>query len=243
MTDRVERIRDLSDMARTMAASGVDPDQIARELLRRTDSPVSAIKAVVEATGMGLGDAKWVVHRNLGPQVRDSAKSLWDDSRLGSLSVRMLLRLYSQILTELIGRGVVRSRNAPAGDLAESIVAKAYRGELAARSEKSWDIRTADGVLLQVKCRVAESGGRRTQVYSPFRSWDFDACVFVNLDAATYDIDRALEVPVDQVKAIARENSWVAGHRVTVSQIRGGVDGAVEVTDRLREAYEALDRV
>jgi hypothetical protein len=57
-------------------------------------------------------------------------------------------------------------------------------------------------------------------VYSPFRSWDFHACIFVNLNSLTYDIDHAVEVPVDQVKAIARESSWVAGHRITVGQIR-----------------------
>ena len=159
------------------------------------------------------------------------------------MSVRRLLGLYSRILTELIRRGVVRSRNAPAGDLAESVVAKAYRGQLAPQSEKSWDVRAADGTLLQVKCRVIEPGGQRTHVYSPFRSWSFDACVFVILSSVTYDIEHAVEVPVDQVKAAARASSWVAGHRITVSQIHAGLDNAVDVTDRLREAYGAMDRL
>ncbi|MEO3927732.1 hypothetical protein ABGB07_28265 [Micromonosporaceae bacterium B7E4] len=39
----------------------------------------SAIKAVADAAGMGLGDAKWVVHRNLNPQVRKAAESLWGE--------------------------------------------------------------------------------------------------------------------------------------------------------------------
>ncbi|MBQ1038828.1 hypothetical protein [Micromonospora sp. C81] len=62
-----------------MLTSGADADQVARELLRRTDSPISAIKAVADATGMGLGEAKWVVHRNLNPGVREAAENLWDD--------------------------------------------------------------------------------------------------------------------------------------------------------------------
>jgi hypothetical protein len=66
-------------MARTMLAAGADADQIAEELLRRTGSPISAIKAVADATGMNLGDAKWVVHRNLAPKVREAAESLWRD--------------------------------------------------------------------------------------------------------------------------------------------------------------------
>ncbi|MEV4715447.1 hypothetical protein [Micromonospora sp. NPDC049374] len=79
MTDRAERIRLLTEMARTLLASGVDADQVAKELLRRTDSPISAIKAVADATGMGLGDAKWVVHRNLHPKLREAAESVWDE--------------------------------------------------------------------------------------------------------------------------------------------------------------------
>lgn len=159
------------------------------------------------------------------------------------MSVRQLLRLYSRILTELIQRGVVRSRNAPAGDLAESVVAEAYRGCLAPPSEKSWDVRAADGTLLQVKCRVIAPGSRRSHVYSPFRRFNFHTCVFVTLNSVTYDIEHAVEVPADQVKAIAHANPWVAGHRITVGQIRAGIEGAVDVTNRLREAYEAMDRL
>lgn len=68
-----------------------------------------------------------------------------------------LLRLYAQILTELLRRGVVRSRNAPAGDLAELLVARAYSGDLAPLSEKSWDV-DAGGRKLQVKSRVIDPG-------------------------------------------------------------------------------------
>ena len=59
---------------------------------------------------------------------------------LEHMSTRALLRLYSEILTELLQRGVVRSRNAPAGDLAEWLVARAYGGKLAPPSAKSWDV-------------------------------------------------------------------------------------------------------
>jgi ribosomal protein L7/L12 len=69
----------LTEAARQLLASGADADQVAKELLRRTDSPISAIKAIVDAAGLGLGDAKWVVHRNLSPEVREAAVRLWDD--------------------------------------------------------------------------------------------------------------------------------------------------------------------
>jgi ribosomal protein L7/L12 len=73
--ERAERIRHLTESARTMLGSGADADQIARELLRCTDSPISAIKAIVDGTGLGLADAKWVVHRNLVPEVREAAEN------------------------------------------------------------------------------------------------------------------------------------------------------------------------
>ena len=66
-------------MARAMRAAGADVDQIAQALLRRTDSPIAAIRAVREGAGLGLGEAKWVVHRNLDPKVRAAAEHLWDE--------------------------------------------------------------------------------------------------------------------------------------------------------------------
>jgi hypothetical protein len=60
MPPNAEQREILTEVARTMRASGADVDQIAQALLRRTDSPIAAIRAVVEGTGLGLGDAKWV---------------------------------------------------------------------------------------------------------------------------------------------------------------------------------------
>lgn len=160
---------------------------------------------------------------------------------LETTSTKSLLRLYGQILTELLRRGVVRSRNAPAGDLAETLVARAYGGTLAAKSEKSWDVRAGDQKI-QVKCRVVENGSRRTQQFSPFRSWDFDSCVFVLLDSLSYDVVRALEVDVDDVQATSRRVEWVAASRISVAQVLA-FPRATDVTDRLQAAYADLDSV
>jgi hypothetical protein len=64
---------------------------------------------------------------------------------LPATSSRDLLTTYAQILTLLVDRGVTRSRNAPVGDIAEFLVAKAYAGTLAPPSEKSWDVRVNVG--------------------------------------------------------------------------------------------------
>lgn len=50
------------------------------------------------------------------------------------MTIRRLLWLYAEILTELLHRGVIRSRNAPVGDLAQNLVRIAFDGELAPKS-------------------------------------------------------------------------------------------------------------
>lgn len=159
---------------------------------------------------------------------------------LATLPPSHLLRLYAQILTELISRGVIRSRNAPAGDYAELLVAEAYGGELADRSVKSYDVTVAGGRKLQVKCRVVVEGDRRSHSYSPFRSFDFDGCVFVVLDAADYHVVDARELTVDDVHRLARDVTWVAGKRVNVRQILAH-DAGQSLTEELRGAQARID--
>jgi hypothetical protein len=161
---------------------------------------------------------------------------------LRALTARQLLRLYADLLTELVRRDVVRSRNAPAGDLAEHLVHRAYGGDLAPPSEKSWDVRTSDGRLLQVKARLITAGDRKNHNYSPFRSFGFDACVFLILDAHTYDVVQAVEVPVDGVRSLARETKWVAGSRVSTRAPLLGLAGAVDRTDEIAAALRSLDQ-
>ncbi|MFG2044979.1 hypothetical protein [Dactylosporangium sp. NPDC048998] len=72
-------IRRLTEAARPMVAGGASPDQVARHLLLRGGPPIAVIKAVADATGTELADAKWIVHRNLDPAVRAAAEDLWDD--------------------------------------------------------------------------------------------------------------------------------------------------------------------
>ena len=102
---------------------------------------------------------------------------------LRSRSSHELLGLYAEILNVLLERAVIRTRNAPAGDLAERLVSLAYGGTLAPNSAKSWDVQLPDGIRLQVKSRVVGPGTSNSQVFSPFRSWDFDRCVFIVFDS------------------------------------------------------------
>lgn len=159
---------------------------------------------------------------------------------LARLSTRDLLRLYADLLTELVSRGVVRSRNAPAGDLAEHLALQVYGGALAPPSEKSWDIRAADGRLIQVKTRLIAADDRKSHNYSPFRSWHFDACLFLILDAHDYSVVSAVGLPVDTVRGLARATPHVNGHRVSTRTPLAGLPGATDLTDDLRRALDTL---
>ncbi|AXH95978.1 hypothetical protein DV701_07430 [Ornithinimicrobium avium] len=159
------------------------------------------------------------------------------------MSSRELLRTYASILTELVKRGVTRSRNAPVGELAELLVQRAYGGILAPSNAKSWDVESADGRNIQVKARLVVPGATRAEQYSPFRSWDFDVCVFITFDAHTYDVLLALEVPAVEVQQLATAVPHVGATaaRVSTRTPLGAAPGAVDVTPQVRAAMSELE--
>lgn len=160
-----------------------------------------------------------------------------DDLR--RLTGRQLLQLYSGILDELVSREVIRSRNAPLGDLAEWLVARAYDGQLAPPSAKSWDVE-AHGRRLQVKARLIAEGDRRSHSYSVFRSYDFDECIFLIFDAHTYDVVQAVEISRASVETLAQETAWVKGFRIGTKVNLLDVPGAIDVSSQMRRALDLL---
>ncbi|MDG6103832.1 hypothetical protein Daura_24065 [Dactylosporangium aurantiacum] len=70
-----EEVRSLTGRARAMLAAGAGADAVAAEPLRHTDSRLQAIKAVADATGGGLAEAKLTVHRNLDPATREETEA------------------------------------------------------------------------------------------------------------------------------------------------------------------------
>ena len=69
-------------------------------------------------------------------------------ARVEDLSVFDLIRLHRQTLYELLQRGVIRTLNQPQGDWAETLVKVAYGVQLAAKSEKGFDVIASDGARL-----------------------------------------------------------------------------------------------
>ncbi|GAA3339128.1 hypothetical protein GCM10017714_13360 [Curtobacterium pusillum] len=154
------------------------------------------------------------------------------------LTVRQLLASSVAVIDELLRRELIRTRNAPLGDLAESLALRAYGGTLAPNSEKSYDLLTPDGTRVQVKARMVQPSDARPQAFSAVRSWDFDLALFMLFDAGTYDLTWARELTREEAEPLGRRvehtNSWA----VLVRQVEGA---GGDVTERLADAYGRLD--
>lgn len=112
------------------------------------------------------------------------------------MNVGQLLKLYADILAELRRRGLVRTNNAPIGDLAEYAAVLAYGGQLAKNSEKSYDLIAADERRIQVKVRFVKASASGSLPFSVFRSFGFDAAVFITVDAETNSVGKLSSGPL-----------------------------------------------
>ena len=60
------------------------------------------------------------------------------------------------------------------------------------------------------------------------------------MDAHTYDVARAVELPVATVQSLARETAWVKEFRITTKIALLEQPGAVDVTPAVQNALDAL---
>jgi hypothetical protein len=159
---------------------------------------------------------------------------------LAELSIGELLSLSRGVLGELRARGVIRTANAPTGDYAEWLAARATKVRLDPSSKRSWDLVSEAGERVQVKARVVTEISRPGQrQLSPFRSWAFDAALIVLFDERL-TVRRAAWLAVEEVRAAARADPHVNAARViaTDALLARGTDW----TERLREAALHQDR-
>ena len=156
---------------------------------------------------------------------------------LSLLSARQLLERIEDAQRELLRRGIVRSRNAPLGDVAERIVWLARGGILEPPSTKSHDVTTPNGDRIQVKARIMAGNGGK---FSQFRSFDFTSAIFLTFDPATLDIAYARELTSDEVTGHGSKSGWTNATTLTGGRV---MTLGVDVTEEMRAAYERLDEV
>ena len=159
---------------------------------------------------------------------------------LSKIPTARLFALYREVLNELLDRKIVRTTNAPTGDYAEYLVARFVNGELAGNSEKSWDVRSPDGLRMQVKCRVVIDPRKHGQrQLSPFRSFDFDEAIVVLFDG-TFQVWRAVSIPVETVKQLSVYRKHVNGFILHANDALLA-SGVRDITTELRAISNAGD--
>lgn len=156
---------------------------------------------------------------------------------LTALTARQHLERIEDALRELLRRNIVRSRNAPLGDVAERIVWLARGGTLEPNSAKSHDVTTIAGDRIQVKARIMKGSGGK---FSQFRSFEFTSAIFLSFDPSTLDIAYARELSSAEVTVNGSRSGWTNATTLTGGRVKGlGTD----VTDEMRASYARLDEI
>ncbi len=159
---------------------------------------------------------------------------------LAQITVGQLLRRYAAVLAELRHRGLVRTNNAPIGDLAEYCAAIVYDGLLAPNSEKSYDLVADDGRKVQVKVRTIRSDTSPSAVFSPIRSFGFDVCIFLLVDGDNDGIIAAREWTASEVQEAGKHRAHTNGTVVRVGQVRSASARGLDRVSEFQRAWQEL---
>lgn len=154
-----------------------------------------------------------------------------------TMSVGELLQLYAGIRAELRQRGLTRTNNAPIGDLAEYAARRAYGGQLAPNSARSYDLTADDGRRIQVKARAVSASNHRSRKFSVIRTFDFDATVFIVVDEDTAALLSAFEWTAADVQAHGSRSDHTNGYTVRIGQLRSA---GTDVTALLQQAWALM---
>jgi len=213
---------DTATVTQLAARMGIDPKRI-RAWMRKQDWRHPVDKAspwLLTVTQVAEITATFEHSVTSEPTPKDTATHIVGERPFYALSVGELLATYSNVLSELKHRGLVRTNNAPIGDLAEYCAAVVYDGILAPNSEKSYDLIAADGRKVQVKVRLVRPATSPSAVFSPIRSFDFDVCAFILIDNDAGLVVAAREWSVADVRAHGRHREHTNGTVVRVGQVR-----------------------
>lgn len=162
---------------------------------------------------------------------------------LKDLSIKALLDLQADTLSELRQRGVIRTSNKPTGDLAEFLFCKAFNWYMSNNSQNGFDAKCIDGIRYQIKARQIINKSRSERQLSAIRriedaNFDYIAAVLFNSD---YSIHRAAIIPY---QVIVDRNPYYSAHDnkhiFYLTDDVWDIDGVQDVTSRLIEALNIL---
>lgn len=149
-------------------------------------------------------------------------------------SVSELVALHHSIVSELVARKVSHTRSSPTADLPLLLASVAYDGKVADR-DCTWDLDTAERRLV-VRGRLRSPNDRTSIAFAPLPDGDFDAAVFIVLDATTCVVESAVEVP-----ASALTGGEAATRRIRIDTPLIDRDGARDMTTEVEKAMHTVD--
>ena len=158
-------------------------------------------------------------------------------------NVTELLRMQAAAIEELRRRDVVRTGNAPLGDYAEHLFARAFGWNLTPNSATSYDAEDDGGIRYQIKARRLRSsaaGERQLGVMRglPVGTFDYLAAVLFGRDFAVY---RAAIIPHAMVVSRAMHIKHVNGWRFMLDDAVWRIEGVQDVTQAIQSTAIALD--
>lgn len=161
-------------------------------------------------------------------------------TRLDHKSTKELLALFSDVLSELRTRKVVRSTNNPVADYAEGLVATALSLQLLPGSTTGCDAKDDAGRRYEIKGRRLTAHNPSTQL-SVLRAldkchFDFLAGVLFNQD---FSVQRACLIPRDVVARTAKFRQHVNGWILFLRPALWEEPGVTDITELLRRAEDS----
>lgn len=162
---------------------------------------------------------------------------------LPTASATTFLQLQAAAVEELRRRGLARTANAPLGDYAEHLFAKAFCWELTVNSAMSYDAKDNQGTRYQIKARRLRNnvaGERQLGVMRglPDKAFDYLAAVLFDRDFAVH---RAAIIPYAAVASRARHSEHVNGWRFLLEDAVWLIEGVRDVTEAVQSAAISLD--
>lgn len=162
---------------------------------------------------------------------------------LRTATATTLLQLQAAAVEELRRRDLVRTANAPLGDYAEHLFAKAFGWELTVNSATSYDAKDSEGTRYQIKARRLRNnvaGERQLGVMRglPDKAFDYLAAVLFDRD---FTVHRAAIIPHAAVASRSRHSKHVNGWRFLLEDAVWLIEGVRDVTEAVRSAATSLN--
>lgn len=153
-----------------------------------------------------------------------------------------LLKLYSEILTELNSRGVLRTGNNPAGDLAEHLFCKAFGWKIASNSKAGFDAINSNSAKIQIKSRKLKNDVPGERLLSDFRDlkskkFDYLAGIIFNTDFSIY---KAAIMPHKIVINFSSYSKHTNAHKFYLRDNLWDLEDTKDVTQELIKAFKSL---